>query len=228
MNPRVLIAMTSHDRLGDTGQRTGAYLTEISHPYAVLARAGCDIDFASVRGGRAPLDDASLDRTDAVNAAFQDDAQLMRRLSDTAASASIDPARYAALFFAGGMGAMWDLADDAGFARASAAIYAAGGVVAAVCHGPAALVNVRLRDGAFLVAGKALTAFTNDEERTMQTDRVVPFLLEDRLIERGARFEPGPRWQRRVVVSERLVTGQNPASAAGVAERMLPLLSALR
>jgi putative intracellular protease/amidase len=226
MKQRILIAMTSHDTLGSTGRRTGAYLTEISHPHAVFEAAGLGVDFASVRGGAVPLDPSSLDRKDPVNAAFQDDQQLMRRLTDTPASASVDVSRYAAIFFAGGFGAMWDLAEDDAFARAAARIYEAGGVVGAVCHGPAGLVNVRLSDGSYLVAGKALTAFTNDEERAMQTDRTVPFLLEDRLIERGARFEPAPLWQRQVVVSERLVTGQNPASAAGVAERMAALLGA--
>jgi putative intracellular protease/amidase len=224
MQKRILIATTSHDTLGNSGRRTGAYLTEISHPYAVFERAGLAVDFASVRGGRVPLDESSLDRRDAVNAAFQDDVETMRRLRETPAAASIDPDRYAAIFFAGGFGAMWDLPDDASFARVASEIYGAGGVVAAVCHGPAGLVNVRLASGSYLVAGKAVTAFSNAEERAMKTERIVPFLLEDRLVARGGLFQPAPPWQARVVVSERLVTGQNPASAAGVAERMLALL----
>lgn len=225
MKKRILIATTSHDMLGNTGRRTGAYLTEISHPYAIFASAGLTVDFASVRGGRVPLDESSLDRRDVVNAAFQDDVEAMKRLRETPAAASVDPERYAAIFFAGGFGAMWDLPDDLAFARAAAHIYEAGGVVGAVCHGPAGLVNVRLASGSYLVAGKAITAFTNEEERALKSDQIVPFLLQDRLVARGGVFQPAPPWQARVVVSERLVTGQNPASATGVAERMLPLLS---
>jgi putative intracellular protease/amidase len=224
MTVRVLIAMTSHDTLGSTGKPTGVYLSELSHPYALLSRAGFSVDFASVRGGAVPLDPSSLDRKDATNAAFLDDAAVTRRLRDTAPSSGIDPGRYAAIFFAGGLGAMWDFPDDPGFSRVAADIYQAGGVVAAVCHGPAGLVNVRLATGEYLVSGKALTAFSNDEERALETDRIMPFLLEDRLRERGASFQAAPVWQERVVVAERLVTGQNPASAVGVVERMLPLL----
>ncbi|APR80941.1 ThiJ/PfpI family protein [Minicystis rosea] len=222
MSQHVLIAMTSHDRKGDTGQSTGAYLPEITHPYAVFVKAGFTVDFASVRGGRVPLD--GVDRKDPVNAAFLDDADLDRRLHTSLAAASVDPSRYAAVFFAGGHGAMWDLPDDAAFARVTASIYEAGGIVGAVCHGPAALVNVRLANGAFLVAGKDVNGFTNEEERAVELDRVVPFLLQDRLAARGGRFIGAPMWQKQVVVSDRLVTGQNPASAAGVAEAMVNLL----
>lgn len=222
MDKRILLAMTSHDRKGDTGASTGAYLPEIAHPHAVLTKAGFSVDFASVRGGPVPLD--GVDRKDPVNAAFLDDPELMRRLHASTPSSAVDPSRYAAIFFAGGHGAMWDLPDDAAFAKVTAHIYEAGGVVGAVCHGPAALVNVRLSDGAYLVAGKQVNGFTNEEERAVALERVVPFLLEDRLVARGGRFVGAPKWQKQVVVSDRLVTGQNPASAAGVAEAMVALL----
>lgn len=226
MTKRVLIATTSHDKKGDTGESTGAYLPEIAHPYAVFAKAGIEVEFASVRGGRVPLD--GVDRSDPVNVAFLDDAAVVRRLHESAASSAVDPSRYDAIFFAGGHGTMWDFADDAAFAQAAARIYERGGVVGAVCHGPAALVNVRLSTGDYLVAGKQVSAFTNEEERAVKLDKVVPFLLEDRLVERGARFAPAPMWQKQVVTSERLVTGQNPASAGGVAEAMVTLLRADR
>ncbi len=222
MTKTVLLAMTSHDRKGDTGTSTGAYLPEIAQPYAVFTKAGFAVEFASVRGGRVPLD--GVEGADPVSAAFLDDAELTRRLHASAAASAVVPSRYAAIFFAGGHGAMWDLPDDAAFAQATAQIYEAGGVVGAVCHGPAALVNVRLSDGAYLVAGKQVNGFTNEEERAVTLDRVVPFLLEDRLVERGGRFVGAPKWQKQVVVSDRLVTGQNPASAAGVAEAMVTLL----
>lgn len=222
MSKRVLIALTSHDKKGDTGESTGAFLPEIAHPYAVFTRAGFSIDFASVRGGRVPLD--GVDRKDPVNAAFLDDAEVMRRMNDSAAASAVDPSLYDVIFFAGGHGAMWDFPDDAAFAQAAARIYEAGGVVGAVCHGPAALVNVRLSNGDYLVAGKPVSAFTNEEERAVKLENVVPFLLEDRLVERGARFMPAPKWQKQVAVGERLVTGQNPASGAGVAEAIVSLL----
>ncbi|MDI3288752.1 type 1 glutamine amidotransferase domain-containing protein [Polyangium sp. 15x6] len=222
MTKRVLIATTSHDKKGDTGESTGAYLPEVAHPYAVFKEAGYTIDFASVKGGQVPLD--GVDRKDPVQAAFLDDAQVVARLHASAPAEKVDPAAYDAIFFAGGHGTMWDFPDNAAFASVAAKIYERGGVVAAVCHGPAALVNVRLSTGEYLVAGKQVSAFTNEEERAVKLEKVVPFLLEDKLVERGARFVPAPNWQKQVVVSERLVTGQNPASAAGVAEATVKLL----
>jgi putative intracellular protease/amidase len=224
MSQRILIAMTSHDQKGDTGHKTGAYLPEITHPHAAFVKAGYTVEFASVRGGRVPLD--GVDRKDPVNAAFLDDPELERSLHASTPSAAVDASRYDAIFFAGGHGTMWDLPDDAGFAAVTARIYEAGGVVGAVCHGPAGLVNVRLSNGEFLVSGKEVNAFTNEEERAAGLEGVVPFLLEDRLSSRGAKFVSGPKWQKVVVVSERLVTGQNPASAAGVAEAMVRVLHA--
>ena len=225
MTKRILIALTSHDKKGTTsGEPTGAYLPEIAHPYAVFSKAGYAIDLVSTRGGRVPLD--GVDRSDAVSAGFLDDVEVARQLGESPASSSVDPARYSAMFFAGGHGAMWDFPDAQDFSNAARAIYEAGGVVGAVCHGPAGLVNVRLSNGRYLLAGKAVSAFTNDEERAVKLDTVVPFLLESRIVERGAHFEGAPNWQKKVVVSERLVTGQNPASASGVAEAMVGLLEA--
>lgn len=223
MQKRILIALTSHDRKGDTGEPTGSYLPEVAHPYEVFVRAGFVVDFASVRGGKAPLD--GLTRTDPVVAAFLDDRDRMRRLEDTTPSSSVDPGRYAAIFFAGGHGTMWDFPGATSFASAAARIYEAGGVVGAVCHGPAALLGVRLSSGEHLVANKDVSAFTNEEERAVGLDRVVPFLLEDELVARGATLRPAAKWQKQVVTSERLVTGQNPASAAGVAEAMVAALA---
>jgi putative intracellular protease/amidase len=220
MNQRILIATTSHDKKGSTGEPTGAYLPEIAHPYEVFARAGFTVELASVRGGAIPLDgvtDADADST-AFLEAHRDE------LQQSLAAEAVDPARYQAIYFAGGHGAMWDLPDSAAFARVASAIYERGGAVAAVCHGPAALVNIRLTDGSWLLAGKRVSAFTNDEERAVKLDAVVPFLLADKLEERGAKHDPAPLWQKKVVVSDRLVTGQNPASAAGVAEAVVAVL----
>ncbi len=221
MTRRVLIATTSHATKGSTGAPTGAYLPEVAHPHDVFVRAGYAVDLASVRGGPIPLD--GVDGADAPSLAFLE--AHREALGRSLAAAEVDPARYDAIYFAGGHGAMWDLPDDPAFARVTAAIHARGGVVAAVCHGPAALVNVTLPSGRYLVEGKTVSAFTNDEERAVGLDAVVPFLLADRLVERGARHDAAPMWQAKVVVSERLVTGQNPASAAGVAEAVVALLA---
>lgn len=223
MTRRILIALTSHAQKGETGQKTGAYLPEITHPEAVFEKAGFRVDYVSVRGGEVPLD--GVDRRDPLNAAFLDDAGKMERIRHTPAPTSVAPERYDAIFYAGGHGTMWDFKDEPTLAKIAARIYERGGVVGAVCHGPAGLVNVELSDGTPLVRGKTVAAFTNDEERAAGLAEVVPFLLADALVEKGARHQPGPNWQKNVVVSERLVTGQNPVSAAGVAEAMVKLLA---
>lgn len=219
MTHRVLIAMTSHDKKGDTGAPTGAYLPEVAHPYEVFAKAGYQIKLASVRGGQVPLD--GVDDADEASRAFL--AAHRDELAKTPSADSVDPARFDVIFFAGGHGAMWDLPDSRGFANVARHVYENGGVVSAVCHGPAALVNLQLSSGQYLVAGKNVSAFTNEEERTVKLDQVVPFLLADKLVERGARHQPAALWQKQVVVDGRLVTGQNPASAAGVAEAVVAL-----
>ena len=222
MTQRILIAVTSHDKKGNTGEATGAYLPEITHPLEVFTKAGFAVDFVSVRGGQVPLD--GVDRKDPINAAFLDDAAAVARLHASAAPRAIEPGKYAAVLFAGGHGTMWDFPEEPTLAKIASSIYDAGGVVGAVCHGPAGLVNVKLGDGQYLVAGKEVAAFTNDEERAAGLAEVVPFLLADKLVERGAVHRPAPNWQKQVITSERLVTGQNPASAAGVAEAMVQVL----
>ena len=222
MTQRSLIAVTSHAKKGNTGEATGAYLPEITHPLEVFTKAGFAVDFVSVRGGQVPLD--GVDRKDPINAAFLDDAAAVARLHASAAPQAIEPGKYAAVLFAGGHGTMWDFPEEPTLAKIASSIYDAGGVVGAVCHGPAGLVNVKLGDGQYLVAGKEVAAFTNDEERAAGLAEVVPFLLADKLVERGAVHRPAPNWQKQVITSERLVTGQNPASAAGVAEAMVQVL----
>jgi putative intracellular protease/amidase len=223
---KILIAVTSHDKKGDTGAATGAYLAELSHPYAVFRKAGFEVDFVSPKGGQVPLD--GVDRTDLVNAAFLDDAVVIARLHASMKAEHVRAEDYAAIFYAGGHGTMWDFPNDPVLASKAAGIYDRGGVVGAVCHGPAGLVNIKLSNGDYLVKGKDVSAFTNEEEKAVGLEKIVPFLLADKLVERGARHKPAPNWQKQVVVSERLVTGQNPASASGVAEAMVQALSAQR
>jgi len=219
---KVLIVLTSHDTLGDTGKETGFYLPEVTHPLDAFTQAGLTVDFVSPKGGKAPM--VGVDLEDQLNKAFLEDLQQVARVENTLNPAQINPAEYGAIFYAGGHGTMWDFADNQELAGIAAAIYEAGGVVGAVCHGPAALINIKLSDGEYLVANKTVAAFTNEEEAAVGLTDIVPFLLESKLIERGANFTKVPNFEVCVVASERLVTGQNPASAAGVGHKMVELL----
>lgn len=218
---KVLFVLTSHAELGTTGKKTGAYLPEVAHPYDVFTEAGIAVDFASIAGGPAPLD--GLDAKDESSKRFLADEAMKARLADTRPLGSASPGEYDAIFFAGGHGTMWDFRDSPAVPKVAAAIYERGGVVGAVCHGPAALLRIEV-GGRPLVADKRVAAFTNEEEEAVGLTKVVPFLLADELVARGAKHEPAPKFQPNVVVSERLVTGQNPASARGVAEAIVKLL----
>ncbi|MGV4935252.1 type 1 glutamine amidotransferase domain-containing protein [Serratia nematodiphila] len=227
MSQRILFVLTSHDRKGladaPDAAPSGFYLSEVTHPYKVLNDAGFSVDFVSPKGGKTHVDGLNLE--DPVNASFWNDAALRGATENTLAPSQIDPDLYDAIFYAGGHATMWDFPDNAELASIAARIYERGGVVSAVCHGPAGLVNIKLPDGRYLVANKDVSAFTNDEERAVGLYDTVPFLLADVLRARGARHLPAANFEAQVVVSERLVTGQNPASAKGVAEAMLPLLA---
>ena len=221
---RVLIVLTNHTQLGDTGRETGFYLSEASHPYAAFQEAGYQVDFASPTGEAASIDPTSYDMSDPLNRSFVEDSSVMAAIEDTLSPLEVVPDDYEAIFFAGGHGTMWDFPDDQSLSQLTAAIYEDGGVVAAVCHGPAALVNVELSNGQHLLEGKTVAAFTNEEEEAVGLTGVMPFLLETTLIEQGAEHTEAENFQPHVVVSGRLVTGQNPASATGVAEEVVTLL----
>jgi putative intracellular protease/amidase len=218
----VLFVLTSHDRKGDTGQPTGFYLGEVTHPLAELDAAGIAVEFASIKGGEPPVDGLDLD--DATNARYWSDERFRAAIRNTRKLDDVDASKYAAIFFAGGHGAMWDFPTSPAVERVTRDIYEHGGVVAAVCHGPAALVNVKLSDGAYLVAGKRVSAFTDSEEHAVKLENTVPFLLASQLRERGAKHEAAPDWTSKVVVDGHLVTGQNPQSASGVGAALRDLL----
>jgi putative intracellular protease/amidase len=223
MSRRILIGMTSHDRLGDTGRSTGAYIPEVAHAWRVFADAGYDVDLMSVRGGKPPLD--AVDRADPVQRDFLDDPVMAARLRSTVTADEVDLDSYACVFFAGGHGAAWDLPDDAPTIGLVRRAYEQGLVVGAVCHGPCALVNVTLSDGTHLLAGSKVAAFTDQEEQAIGMTRVVPFLLSDALARAGALHVPGPSFLPHAIVDERVVTGQNPASATVTAQSVIDLLA---
>lgn len=222
----VVLVMTSHDKLGDTGKPTGFFLGELTHPLEVFEKAGLSVEFASINGGEPPVDGLELE--DPVNARYWNDKSFREKLSQTKKLSELDPSKYAAVFFVGGHGTMWDFPDNSAVQRFARELFEAGSPVGAVCHGPAALVNAKLSDGTYLVAGKEVSSFTNSEEEKVGLTKVVPFLLASKFEERGARHLPAADFAKQVVASGNLVTGQNPASAAGVADKIVELLGAGR
>jgi len=218
---RVLMVVTSHDRIGGTDEATGLWLSEVTHPYYEFVDNSYDVDFVSPKGGQPPIDPRSIEAVDSVNVRFRTDSVAQARFLHTAIPDAVNPADYDIIFFAGGHGTMWDFPDNARLARLAAAIYENAGYVGAVCHGPAALINVILSDDSYLVDGKKVTGFTNEEEQARGLDTIVPFLLQDKLTGRGADFVAGEKWSENIVISGRLVTGQNPASAKGVADSII-------
>ncbi|OAA29043.1 putative intracellular protease/amidase [Frankia sp. EI5c] len=222
---RILIALTSHGELGATGRNTGFYVSEAADPWKVFRAHGYEVDLVSTAGGEPPRDGVKPD--DPTQQSFLADPDIAAKLRATPTPAQVDPTRYDAILYAGGHGTMWDFPDDTALAELARRIYEENqGVVAAVCHGPAGLVGITLSDGRPLVEGRSLAAFTNDEENAVGLADTVPFLLQSRLENLGAKHLGAANFQAQVVTDGRLVTGQNPASATGVAEQVVKVLAA--
>lgn len=227
---KILMVLTSHDRLGNSGQKTGFWLEELAAPYWVFKDAGAEITLASPAGGRPPLDpkSAAPDAQTEATRRFQADAAAQAalaatvKLSELAAAAVVDT--YDAIFYPGGHGPLWDLTEDPDSIALIEAMYAAGKPVAAVCHAPAVLRHAKTGEGELIVAGKAVTGFSNSEEAAVGLSQVVPFLLEDELKDRGGRYSKAADWNVHVATDGNLFTGQNPASSAAVAEAVLAQL----
>lgn len=226
--PRILFVLTSHALLGATGRPTGFHWEEFATPFYAFRDVGHEVEVASIPGGRPPCDPGSLKEEIAANrptvARFLNDAPALALLDATLAIAAADPGRYDGVFLPGGHGTMWDLPGSEPLARLVGTLFDAGKAVAAVCHGPAGLVAARRADGRPIVEGRRVNSFTDAEEAAIGLAEAMPFLLETRLRELGARFEGGPNFQPYDVRDGNLVTGQNPASAAGVAEGVLAVL----
>jgi putative intracellular protease/amidase len=224
----ILFVLTSHDQLGTTGERTGFWLEEFAAPYYALSDAGAMITLASPEGGKPPIDPKSTlpeNQTEATRR-FEADDSAQALLAVTRKLADMSASTFDAIFFPGGHGPMWDLAVDTTSIALIEAFAKVGKPVAAVCHAPVALTNARGPDGKFLVSGKRVTGFSNEEEQAIGLASVVPFLLEDRIRERGGLYRRGPLWTPHVEVDGKLVTGQNPASSVPVARSLLDLLRA--
>lgn len=224
---KVLMVLTSHDRLGDSGKKTGFWLEELAAPYYVFKDAGADVTLASPLGGQPPLDprsDAPDYQTDDTRR-FRSDPAAEASLAGTVKLSGVSADDYDAVFFVGGHGTMWDLAEEPVSVALVETMFAAGKPVAAVCHGSAVLRHAQAPDGAPLVRGKRVAGFSNSEEAAIGLTEVVPYLVEDALRTNGGAYSQAENWQPHVVTDGNLVTGQNPASSKGVAAAVADMLS---
>ena len=223
---KILFVLTSHDKLGDTGKKTGFWIEEFANPYYTLLDKGADITLATPQGGVAPIDPSS-DTPDARTKdteRFKEDAIAQEKIKNTKVLAEINPNDYDAVFYPGGHGPLWDLATDKNSITLIETFNKQHKPIAFVCHAPAALKGVKDENGSPLVKGKKVTGFTNSEEAAVQLTNVVPFLVEDMLIENGGIYSKGDDWAAYAVEEGNLITGQNPASSELVAEKLLALL----
>jgi putative intracellular protease/amidase len=223
---KILMILTSHDQLGTTGKKTGFWLEEFAAPYYVFKDAGADITLASPHGGQPPLDpksDAPDAQTEATDR-FRQDPDAQAALANTAVLATLAAHDYDAVFYPGGHGPLWDLAEDADSIALIEAFFAAGKPLAAVCHAPGVLRHSKGPDGAPLVQDKGVTGFSNAEEDAVGLTEVVPFLVEEVLKQNGGHYSKAENWQSHVVCDRNLITGQNPASSEAAAQAVLQLL----
>jgi putative intracellular protease/amidase len=226
----ILMVLTSHDQLGNTGKKTGFWLEEFAAPYYIFKDAGASITLASPNGGQPPLDPKS-DEPDAQTEAtrrFKNDAAAQEALAGTVKLNSVSGDDFDTVFYPGGHGPLWDLAEDQDSIKLIESMHGAGKLVTAVCHAPGVFRHARSADGTPLVKGRKVTGFTNTEEAAVQLTDVVPFLVEDMLKANGGQYTKGADWAPYVVTDGNLMTGQNPASSAPAAEQALAYLKAHR
>jgi putative intracellular protease/amidase len=223
---KVLMVLTSHSELGNTGKKTGFWIEEFAAPYYILKDAGAEITLASPKGGQPPIDPKSAEPSAQTEATkrFDKDAELQKLLANTEKLSEVKAADFDAVFFPGGHGPLWDLSKDPDSIKLIQEFWSAKKPVAAVCHAPSVLLNVKDEKGEPLVKGKNVTGFTNTEEEAVQLTKVVPFLLEDELKNKGGHYSKKEDWASYVVKDGLLITGQNPASSEEAARELLELL----
>lgn len=224
---KILMVLTSHDQLGNTGKKTGFWLEEFAAPYYVFKDAGLTITLASPLGGQPPLDpksDADVSQTEATHR-FRTDTLAQKALANTVRLSDVAAADFDAVFYPGGHGPLWDLAESSTSIALIESMFAADKPIAAVCHAPAVLRHTKAPDGAPLVKGKHVTGFTNTEEEAVGLSQVVPFLVEDMLKSNGAYYSKLADWQSNVITDGLLITGQNPASSEAAARELIKLLA---
>ena len=223
---KILMVLTSHDKLGETGKKTGFWLEEFAAPYYVFKDAGAEVTLASPKGGHPPLDPTS-DADDAQTEAtkrFKSDQAAQSALAHTVVLSAVSADGFDAIFYPGGHGPLWDLAEDADSIKLIETFASSDRPIGAVCHAPAVFKHPKGADGKPLVSGKTVTGFTNTEEEGVGLTKVVPFLIEDMLKANGGRYEKSADWASFVVTDGKLVTGQNPASSEDAARKLLGLL----
>jgi putative intracellular protease/amidase len=223
---KIIMVLTNHSQLGETGKQTGFWLEEFAAPYYVFLNAGVEITLASPQGGKPPLDPKSNDpdsQTDSTQR-FKQDLKAQHQLANTLKLSEISAQDYDAIFYPGGHGPLWDLVENRESLALIEEMYQAGKPVAAVCHAPCVLINATNKNGFPLLKGKSVTGFSNSEETAIELTNVVPFLLEDELKRQGANYSCEADWQPYIIADGNLITGQNPASSEGVAQAVLEQL----
>ena len=223
---KILMVLTSHDQMGDTRHKTGFWLEEFTAPFYVFKDAGADITLASPKGGQPPVDPNS-EAEDALTEStrrFSEDTHAREMLASTRKLADVDMNQYDAIFYPGGHGPLWDLAEDDKSIALIKTAYEQDKVIGAVCHAPAVFKNVFIKPDQNIVGGREVTGFSNTEEDAVQLTNIVPFLLEDMLKQNNARYSRGDDWAPHIVVDGKLITGQNPASSEGAAKAVLQAL----
>jgi putative intracellular protease/amidase len=221
---KILIPVTNHATLGTTNQANGTYSPELTHALDVFLKAGFDYDIASIKGGKAPIYGTDIEG-DLVNEGILKSEEFQNRMNNTLPVSQVNIEDYDAVYYPGGFGLLSDLATNQDFAKLSAAHYEAGGTISAVCHGPANLLSITLSNGEKLLANKSVTGFTREEEIDFGTINHIPFLLEESLTRSAARYSKVQPWNVFVIEDERVITGQNPASAHAVGEAVVKQLS---
>ncbi|KAK3822268.1 MAG: class I glutamine amidotransferase-like protein [Linnemannia elongata] len=231
MTKKILFVLTSHDQLGNSGQQTGWYAEEVAEPATVLYRNGYEIVYASPKGGKAPLDKGSIEaaKNNPNTVAFLANKDYQHKVDNTHKISEFigRESEFDAIIYPGGHGPMFDLEHDESALKLTAAAYEAGKVVGAICHGPIALSDVVLKDGTYMIKGKNVTSFSDDEERQVQKDHLMPVLLETKLKQRGAHYHKAAQpWGEKIVTDGLIVTGQNPGSAPAFGEAILAAIQA--
>lgn len=225
MNRKILVVLTSVEKYPNLNRATGLWLGEAVHFVKKVEAAGYAVDYVSPKGGYTPIDPHSLAMAEPIDWEWYQKKEFMNRLGATLAPSEVKPEDYAAIYYAGGHGVIWDFPENEALQRISRTIYERGGIVSSVCHGAVGLLNITLSNGSLLVKGKTVTGFSNEEERLAELDRFVPFLTETELVSRGAMYTKADQaWAPFAVEDDRLITGQNPASGGAVADRLIAAL----
>lgn len=225
MNKKILVVLTSVEKYPNLNRATGLWLGEAVHFVKKVEAAGYAVDYVSPKGGYTPIDPHSLAMAEPIDWEWYQKKEFMNRLGATLAPSEVKPDDYAAIYYAGGHGVIWDFPENEALQRISRTIYERGGIVSSVCHGVVGLLNITLSNGSLLVKGKTVTGFSNEEERLAELDKFVPFLTETELVSRGAVYTKADKaWAPFAVEDDRLITGQNPASGGAVADRLIEAL----